>query len=180
MQPTPRVDRSAAVMAAVLAAIAAAALWQSREFSPFAAIFPRAVGSALLLCSLLSLWRTLRGRAAPAESIDRGGAMRSAMLVLVLLLWVAMLDTAGFALASWVGFFVLTLLANRDPPSPRARGGLRRRRAGLRAAAATAFPARPRRAPAGGRAVAQALRLTRFSLISRAARGKPSPIKSYR
>ncbi|MBU1360313.1 MAG: tripartite tricarboxylate transporter TctB family protein [Gammaproteobacteria bacterium] len=105
-------------MAAVLAAIAAAALWQSREFSPFAAIFPRAVGSALLLCSLLSLWRTLRGRAAPAESIDRGGAMRSAMLVLVLLLWVAMLDTAGFALASWVGFFVLTLLANRDPLRP--------------------------------------------------------------
>jgi hypothetical protein len=115
MPPAPRVDRGAAVLAALIAAIALAALWESRRFTPFASIFPVAVGSALLICSGLVLWRVLRGRTRVSPSIGREGLLRSGALVVVMLLWVALLETVGFAPASGVGFFVLALIANREP-----------------------------------------------------------------
>jgi uncharacterized protein involved in outer membrane biogenesis len=66
----PRVDSGAAAVAVALAGVALATLWQAREFSAFAAIFPRAVGTALLISSLLVLWRVLRSKAPAAAPID--------------------------------------------------------------------------------------------------------------
>jgi len=123
MPPKPRVDHGAAVAAALLAAIALAALWESRRFTPFASIFPVAVGSALLICSGLVLWRVLRGTARASPAIGREGLLRSAALVAVLLLWVALLEPIGFAPSSGVGFLVLALIANREPLRPRRLAG---------------------------------------------------------
>lgn len=109
------VDRGAALVAALLAGVAILVLWQAREFTPFASIFPRAVGTALLICSLLALVRIVRGKARSSAAIPSDGLMRSGLLVLSLLLWVALLEGAGFALSSWVGFFALALIANREP-----------------------------------------------------------------
>ena len=120
-----KADRADIAVTLLLAAVASVILWQAREFTAFASIFPRAVGSALLLCCALLLARIWRQRAgawvAPAASggVDARGLLRSAALVLTLVVWVAMLETAGFALASWVGFFVLALVADREAPKPK-------------------------------------------------------------
>lgn len=108
-----------AAMALLLGAIAVVILWRARNFSAFASIFPKAVGSALLLCCVLLLVRIWRHRARPQAAVvgvGVRGLLRSSALVLVLVGWVAMLETAGFTLASWVGFFVLALIAEREPP----------------------------------------------------------------
>jgi hypothetical protein len=109
----PRVDSGAAAVAVALAGVALATLWQAREFSAFAAIFPRAVGTALLISSLLVLWRVLRSKAPAAAPIDKDAALRSGLLVLTLVAWVAMLETAGFGLSGWISFVLLALLAHR-------------------------------------------------------------------
>ena len=114
-----RIDWKAAVVAALLAAVAVVLLWQAQAFTAFASIFPRAVGIALLACSLLVLWRVLRRRVASADGVDRAGAWRSASLVATMLLWVVLLERAGFTLTSWAGFLTLAIIANRDPLRPR-------------------------------------------------------------
>lgn len=116
-------DKAAIVVAALLMAVAAVALWQSREFTPFAAIFPRTVGAALLLSCLFVAVRILRGRGRPATGMGGAGLLRSALLVLTMLGWIFVLESAGFLLASWAGFVVLALLANHDPLSPRRVAG---------------------------------------------------------
>ena len=159
MKPTRSVDTSAAVVAILLVGVAGVTLWQSREFTAFAAIFPRAVGTALLVCSLLALWRILRAKVSPRDAIDGNGLLRSTLLVLVLLAWVAMMEIAGFALSSCVGFFVLTVLANRDPLGWRRVLGYAVVTIVERAVAAAAFPARAGRAPSFGDMAAWPVRL---------------------
>jgi len=119
MQLMRGADRGEAIVAVLLAAVAAVMLWQSREFTRYASIFPRAVGLALLLCSLLVLLRIVRRKVTPAGALGREGLVRSGLLVLTLLLWISMLEIAGFFFASWVGFSMLALLANRDPMTAR-------------------------------------------------------------
>lgn len=109
-----------AVMALLLGAVAVSILWQARGFTAFASIFPKAVGAALLLCCALLLLRIWRHRAQPhavSAGVGLQGLMRSAALVAVLVVWVALLETAGFTLASWAGFFVLALIAEPETPN---------------------------------------------------------------
>jgi hypothetical protein len=122
MDKVPMADKGGAAVAALLAGVAVVILWQAQAFTAFASIFPRAVGIALLLCSLLVLWRSLRGGRSKPDA-DHGGLMRSALLVVVMLAWVALLEIAGFALASWAGFLALALLANRDGLSAKRLAG---------------------------------------------------------
>ncbi|MDQ2780603.1 MAG: tripartite tricarboxylate transporter TctB family protein [Pseudomonadota bacterium] len=113
-----------AVMAVLLGAVAVAILWQARGFTAFASIFPKAVGAALLLCCALLLLRIWRQRAR-AQTASAGGdtavitrgLLRSGALVAVLVVWVALLETAGFTLTSSAGFLALALIAERDAPS---------------------------------------------------------------
>ena len=55
MQSRRKSDAGAALMAAVIAAVAAVMLWETREFSQFGSIFPRVAGGAMLLGSLFVL-----------------------------------------------------------------------------------------------------------------------------
>lgn len=114
MKPANNIDIESVFVTGSLVAVAIVVLWQSREFTPFAAIFPRAVGAALLLCSLVALWRILRRKLAAHRPVDRGGLLRSAVLVLTMVIWVAMMESAGFFLTSCVCFLVLALLTSRD------------------------------------------------------------------
>ncbi len=115
MQPTSRTDAGAAAIAALLMLVAVAALWQSREFSALGAIFPRTIGTALAVGSAVSLWRSLRGRAATSRGIPRDGAMRSLLLMLVMAGWIAALDRAGFAVSGVIGFVALAAITDREP-----------------------------------------------------------------
>lgn len=114
MIPTRRVDAGGAAVAALLLAIAFAALWQAREFSAFGSLFPRAIGIVLLVASGAALARALSGRS-PARNLSRHGLLRSALLMTTMILWIALLERAGFVASSSVGFLTLALIANRDP-----------------------------------------------------------------
>lgn len=111
----PRVDKAAAAVALLLAGVAGVILWQSRGFTAFASIFPRAVGTVLLLCCLGVLWRLWRRPSATVRPLDVGAWLRSGALVAVMVGWVAMLETAGFTLSSVIGFLLLGLITDRGP-----------------------------------------------------------------
>ncbi len=118
MAPPRPADRGAAIVAALLMAVAAAALWQSRELSPLGAIFPRTIGVTLLAAGCVVLWRSLRGSAPPSRGLPREGWLRGALMIVVMGLWIGVLERAGFAAASVVAFFALAIVTDRDPPAP--------------------------------------------------------------
>jgi len=115
VQSTRRIDAGAAAVAAVLMLAAVAALWESREFSAMGAIFPRTIGTALLVSGAVALWRVLRGRAPMSRGIPHDGAMRGLLLVLVMVGWIAVLEQVGFAVAGVVGFIALAAITEREP-----------------------------------------------------------------
>lgn len=103
----------ALAVAAVLLLGGAGALWQSREFSALGAIFPRTIGVALLVASVITLWRTVRGVAPPTRGLQRDGLLRGALLVAVISLWIALLEIAGFIAAGVVAYVALALVTER-------------------------------------------------------------------
>lgn len=114
MQPTKRIDAGAVAVAALLMLVAVAALWESREFSAMGAIFPRTIGTALLIGALVALWRSLRGRAPVSRGIPRDGVIRSLLLVLVMVGWIVVLERVGFVVAGVAGFVALAAITERE------------------------------------------------------------------
>ena len=112
---TRRPDAGAAFVALLLMLVAVAALWQSREFSPLGAIFPRAIGSALLLAGAIVVWRSLRPTAPKSRGLPRDGWRRGVLLVVAMALWIGLLERAGFVVAGVVAFIALGLITERDP-----------------------------------------------------------------
>ncbi len=119
MQSRRKSDVGAAVMAALIAAVAAVMLWETNEFSPFGSIFPRVAGSVMLLGSLLVLGRTLLGKGPGGAQRSSSGLLSSVALIVVMLIWILVLEWAGFALASWLGFVALAFIAGGERPSLR-------------------------------------------------------------
>jgi len=107
-------DVGAAIVAALLALVAVAAFWGATAFSPMGSWFPKAISGIMLVASLLVVWRSLRGRGHKDRSMARDGAVRSGLLIAVMLGWIALLETVGFVVTSVVAFLVLALVANRD------------------------------------------------------------------
>ncbi|MBA3623241.1 MAG: tripartite tricarboxylate transporter TctB family protein [Methylibium sp.] len=106
-------------MAALIAAVAAVMLWKANEFSQFGSIFPRVAGGAMLLGSLFVLGRALFGMGPDGAKGSSSGLLSSLALMVVMLVWILMLEIAGFTLASWVGFVALALIAGGEQPSLR-------------------------------------------------------------
>lgn len=119
MQSRRKSDAGAALMAAVIAAVAALMLWEAGEFSQFGSIFPRVAGGVMLLGSLFVLGRTLLGKGPESAQRSSSGLLSSVALMVVMLVWILMLEVAGFTLASWVGFLALALIAGGEWPSLR-------------------------------------------------------------
>lgn len=109
-----RVDVGAATIAILLAAVAALALWQSREFSALGSIFPRTIAIGLLLASLSALLRAFAGWGSLSRGVPRDGLWRSALLASTMVLWIALLEPLGFIVSSVLGFFALALIADRE------------------------------------------------------------------
>ncbi len=114
--PPPRVlDVGALVASALLLLMAAAALWDSRNFSALGSIFPRATGVVAVVACLIVLWRILRRRSPPSRGFVRDGLVRGLLLIAVISLWIAMLERAGFALAGVIAYVALALVTEREP-----------------------------------------------------------------
>lgn len=119
MQSRRKSDVGAALMAALIAAVAAVMLWETKEFSQFGSIFPRVAGSVMLLGSLFVLARTLLGKGPAGAQRSSSGLVSSVALILVMLVWILVLEWAGFALASWASFVALAFIADGKRPSLR-------------------------------------------------------------
>ena len=115
------IDVSTAIVAFVIAAIAALAVWRAREFSVFGSIFPIATGLVLLLASLGVFVRCLMaGTSARERSIrNLAGLQKSLALVAVLIAWAVSLQWAGFVAPSWVGFVAIALISDGRLPTLR-------------------------------------------------------------
>lgn len=109
-------DLATAIAAFVIAAVAAIALWQTREFSTFGSIFPIVVGSILLLMSLIVGLRCLLGSNPLKEREVRStaGLRNSMLLIVVLALWAISLDWIGFIISSWISFVIIALIADNE------------------------------------------------------------------
>lgn len=119
MQSRRKSDVGAALMAALIAAVAAVMLWETKEFSQFGSIFPRVAGSVMLLGSLFVLARALLGKGPAGAQRSSSGLVSSVALILVMLVWILVLEWAGFALASWASFVALAFIAGGERPSLR-------------------------------------------------------------
>ena len=115
MPAQKRIDVGAVVIAALLFLTAAAALWESFQFSTLGSIFPRVIGSTLLLGSALAFVLGLLGRRPVSNGIPLDGVVRSILLILTILAWIALLEPLGFVVSGVVSFVALALIANRDP-----------------------------------------------------------------
>lgn len=113
-----RSDVGAALVAALLACVALAALWQSRDFTRLGAIFPRAIGAALLVSALVSMWRAWRGLGPASRGLPREGWMRGLLMVAVMALWIGLLERAGFVATGVTAFVALALITDRRPTTP--------------------------------------------------------------
>jgi hypothetical protein len=116
-----QIDLPTGFVALVIAAIAAVAVWQARDFSTFGKIFPTVTGFTLLLASLGVFARCVTGRAPVKERSFRGAAaMRNSLaLIVVLIVWAFALEPVGFAISSWVCFVALALIADNQHPTLR-------------------------------------------------------------
>jgi len=110
-----RTDVGAITIVALLLIIAAAALWQTRDFSPLGSIFPRTIGIVLLIACVITLWRTLRRRAPMSRGLARDGWVRGAALILVMALWIALFEKVGFVAAGIAAYVALAIITERDP-----------------------------------------------------------------
>lgn len=120
-----QIDIPTALVALVIAAIAAVAVWQAREFSAFGSIFPLVTGVTLMLASLAVVVRSVTGRApAKARPIRSAAGLRNSLLLIsVLAVWALTLEWVGFAISSWVCFIGVALIADNRRPTLR-RGAL--------------------------------------------------------
>lgn len=108
-------DRGAAVVAALLIVVAVAALWATLEFTRLGAIFPRAIGAALLVAGAVALWRALRGQGPRSRGLPRDGWLRGLLMALVMALWIGLLERVGFVVAGISAFVALAVITEREP-----------------------------------------------------------------
>lgn len=116
-----KLDLPTSLVALLIAAVAAAAVWEARTFSTFGSIFPLFTGVTLLLASLAVFLRgvTVGSPAKERPARSARGMLNSLMLIAVLVVWALTLEWAGFMISSWVGFVVLALIADNRRPTLR-------------------------------------------------------------
>ncbi|WP_142848132.1 tripartite tricarboxylate transporter TctB family protein [Telmatospirillum sp. J64-1] len=112
-------DWGAIVVTLCLMAVAGWALWEAQRMSELGKLFPITFGGLMLtLCSIL-LVKQLLGRSTPRLELE-GSMPRRALLVVVMIAWIALLPVLGFVVAGLLGFFAIMAIAGHDGwPLPR-------------------------------------------------------------
>ena len=76
-------------------------------------MFPRAIGSAMILFAVIDIvWRWF---ARPREQPPEGSNLRRVVLAAIMLLWALLLQTVGFWVTSLAASLLLMLVANHEP-----------------------------------------------------------------
>jgi Tripartite tricarboxylate transporter TctB family len=109
-----RIDTGAVVVSTLLLIVAAAALWESRQFSSFGAIFPRTIAAVQLVAGAIVLWRALRRRSAPTRGLRSDGLLRGLLLIAVMSIWIVLLERTGFVAAGVLAYVALALVTERE------------------------------------------------------------------
>ena len=101
----------------LLVALGAAALAASTDFSPLGAVFPRAIGAALVALGLCYL-TLIAMRRTPRLSGLEGSNLRRAGVAIVMLAWAFTLEPLGFLVSSAGSVAALLVIANHTRWTP--------------------------------------------------------------
>ncbi|MEP7282688.1 MAG: tripartite tricarboxylate transporter permease [Rubrivivax sp.] len=116
--PSPAPDRAGAAGVVLMMGIGAAALTFSSEFSDLGSVFPRAIGTLLIVLGALYLLRVWRGLTARGEALE-GSTPRRIAVAAVMLGWAFALPWLGFLGSGAVAFALLLLVAHHGRWTPR-------------------------------------------------------------
>ncbi|MEO7854774.1 MAG: tripartite tricarboxylate transporter TctB family protein [Rubrivivax sp.] len=107
----PPIDRAGIAGCVLAVVLGAAAVWAARGFSDLGAVFPRTIGSLLVVLGLAYTVLALRRRGASVAPLQGSGARRLGV-ALVMLAWGFALAPLGFAASSASAMALLLVLAN--------------------------------------------------------------------
>lgn len=94
------------------------ALYYTRGMSPLGSVFPRAIGSAMIVFSAVYIvWRWFKPHLG-AEVIGGGSHLRRTLLAVVMLAWALLLNRLGFLETSLLAAVLLLVVANYDRWTP--------------------------------------------------------------
>lgn len=94
------------------------ALYYTRDMSPLGSVFPRAIGSAMIVFSAVYIvWRWFKPHLG-AEVIGGGSHLRRTLLAVVMLAWALLLNRLGFLETSLLAAVLLLVVANYDRWTP--------------------------------------------------------------
>src|SRR5690606_29771738 len=114
MKTSDEMDVGGLVTAVAMLLVSGWVLWESQSYTELAAVFPRAVALVMALASVVLIVRCLMRLQLPAK-VEAGSHLRRAVLVLILIGWVALIPITGFFVASLLGFIACGLTARFEP-----------------------------------------------------------------
>ena len=89
------------------------ALWGTGDISPLGSVFPRAIGSAMILFAVMDIvWSWIER---PREKRPEGSNLRRVELAAIMFLWALLLQAVGFWVTSLAASLLLMLVANHEP-----------------------------------------------------------------
>ena len=112
-EPRPRPDYPAIAASAAFAVIGVLALWYSRDFSALGSVFPRTIGTTMIVLSIAHIVVLLVRRPAPRPQ-EAGSPWRRIALMAVFVAWSMLLERAGFLATSVVAYAAILVISNYD------------------------------------------------------------------
>jgi putative tricarboxylic transport membrane protein len=95
-------------------ALAAVALYYTKDMTRLGSVFPRASASALIFLSIAHIAVRFARAQIAAEAEDRGSWTRRILLATVISAWALLLNKIGFLTSSTIAFAALIIIANYD------------------------------------------------------------------
>lgn len=118
-----RRDIASFVSALGFIVLGALALYYTQDMSPLGSVFPRTIGSAMIVFSAIYIgWRWFKPHAG-AEAIGGGSHLRRALLAVIMLAWALLLARLGFLATSLLAALLLLAVANYDRWTPMRAAG---------------------------------------------------------
>ena len=99
--------------------LGAAALYYTKDMTRLGSVFPRAIGSVLILLSTAHLILRFVQPPDTAVAADRGSWLRRVALAAVISIWALALNKVGFLTTSACAFAALIVIANFETWTPK-------------------------------------------------------------
>lgn len=113
-----RRDIASLVSALGFIVVGALALYHTKDMSPLGSVFPRTIGSAMILFSVIYIaWRWFKPHPG-GEVVGGGSNLRRALLAVIMLAWALLLARLGFLATSLAAALLALAVANYDRWTP--------------------------------------------------------------